>query len=78
MNLRKIKHTFPEALLILLFLPLSNMTSLPTPCKRIKLREATLTFNHIQFQDKCMYLLKLVGLVKAFATLQSSCDCTLL
>jgi len=36
------------------------------------------TFNHIQFQDTHMYILKPMGLVKAFTVLQSSCDYTLL
>jgi len=62
----------------LLFLSLSDLTNLPPPCKRNRFREDTLTFNHIQLQDTRIYLLKLVVLVKAFSTLQQSCDCTFL
>ena len=72
------EHTFLEMVLRLLIYPLLGLTNLPLSSKRDRLREDTLTFNHLQFQDTCMYLLKPVGLVKVFATLQSSCDCTLL
>jgi len=47
----------------LLLFPLPASTNLPLPCKRVKLIEDTLTFNHLQFQNTCMYLLKTVGLV---------------
>jgi len=61
------ERTFLEIVLIL--------SSFPLPTS--KLREDTPTLNHLQFQDTRIYLLKLVELVKVFAILQSSCDCTL-
>lgn len=61
-----------------LLIPLSVFTNLPVLCKWDNLGEDNITFNHLQFQDTCMYLLNLVGLVKTFATLQASFDCTLL
>jgi len=72
MNL-KIETYHSGDLLIFSFLSLSDLTSLPHPCKWNNLIEDTLTFNHIQFQDTGMYLLKPVGLVKEFSTLLPSC-----
>jgi len=77
MNLM-MEHTFFEMVLNLLLFPLSVFTDLPVLCKWDNLGEDNITFNHLQFQDTCMYLLNLVGLIKAFATIQLSCDCTLL
>jgi len=77
MNLR-IEHTFLEMVLKLLLFPLPNLTNLPLPCKLDMLRWNILNFNHLQFQDTRMYLVKSMGLFKIFFTLQSSYDCTLL
>jgi len=62
----------------LLLFPLLDLTNLPFPCKWELVIEDIVIFNHLQFQDTRMYLLKPVGLVKVFATLHSSCDCVLL
>jgi len=68
MNLKNETYLFID-LLRLSFISSSDLTSLQLPCKWNSLREDTLTFNHIQFQDTHMYLLNPVRLVKAFATL---------
>jgi len=58
----------------LLFFPLPYLTGLLLPYKWDRLREDTLTFNHLYFQYTRMYLLRLVRLARHLnATLQSSC-----
>ena len=72
------EHTFLDIVLKLSFFQLPDLTNLPLSHKRDKFNEYTPTFNHFQFQDTCMYLLKSVGIIKEFVTLHSSCNCNLL
>jgi len=76
MNLRRetyISRDFAQ----IVTLHILGLTNLPLPCMRDILGENNLNVNHLKFQDTHMYLLNSVRLVKAFAIIHSSCDCTL-